>query len=161
MRDACGDERFDHLGVDHRAARRDLPDRPHQLVDVGDAFLQEVGPTLRAFVEELERVARLDVLAEHDDTDGGVGHAERLGRPHALVGAGRWHPDVGDHDIGLVLRHEVEERIEVFAGTDDLDVGVGVEQSRDSLAHEVVVFGDDDADRHGPRRLREPAPLSR
>ena len=48
-----------------------------------------------------------------------------------------------------------EQRVVVARRRDDLDVGLRVEQADDAFAHEVVVLGDDDPDRH-PRRLREP-----
>ncbi len=152
---AGGDKRVDDLRVDHRAACRDLGDGADELVDVGDPLLQQVGPPLGPFVEELERVAGLHVLAEDHDADAGVRGPDRLGGADALVGAGRRHPDVGHDDVGLVLGHEGEERIEVFAGADHLDVVVGVEEPGDRLADQIVVFGDDDTDRHGASRLRE------
>ncbi len=56
-RGVCGirlrrDQRLDHPGVEHRAARGDLVDRLDELVDVGDPFLEQVsepgGPAVRA-----------------------------------------------------------------------------------------------------------------
>ena len=71
-----------------------------ELVDVGHALLQEVGAPLGSAVEQLERVAGLDVLAEHDDAELGMRLAQLRGGAHTFVGAGRGHADVGEHDVG-------------------------------------------------------------
>ena len=46
-----------------------------------------------------------------------------------------------------------EQRLEVAADGDDLDVRLRLEQTTDALADEVVVVGEHDADRH-ERRIR-------
>src|SRR3954465_12115796 len=59
-------ELFDDLRIDDRAAVGDLADGVDQLVDVADPLLQQVGPALGPAREQVERVARARVLAEHD-----------------------------------------------------------------------------------------------
>jgi hypothetical protein len=59
---AAGDERVDHVGVDHRASGADLADRVQQLIEVADALLQQVRQTAGAVAEQLERVVLLEVL---------------------------------------------------------------------------------------------------
>ena len=73
---------------------------------------------------------------------------------HALVGAGRRHADVGEHDVGRRGARPPDQRVEVFAHARDLDVGDAVEQARDGLANEVVVLGDHDPDRHAGEATR-------
>ena len=65
-----------HRRVDHRAAARDDLDRRLQLAAVVHAVLEQVGAALGAVGEQVEAVARLGVLAEHDDPDLGVGLAQ-------------------------------------------------------------------------------------
>ena len=97
------DQHVHDLGVDHRAAGRNLADRLHQLDAVPDVLLQQVGPSGRAVLEELQRVVRADVLADHDDADLGMALPQRRRGLDALVGVRRGHSDVRDHDIGPVL----------------------------------------------------------
>ena len=110
-----GDELLDHPGIDDRAAGGDLADRRHQLLHVADPLLEQVGAPGRALLEQGQRVLRLGVLAEHHHADGGVGDAETLGGTDALVGAGRWHANVGEDHIRLVLVDSGEERREIGA----------------------------------------------
>ena len=79
--------------------------------------------------------------------------AQVLGCADALVGARRRHPDVGEHDIRQLRLDGGEQRVEVAAGSNDLDVGARLEQAPRALAHEIVVFGEHDAERH-PSKLR-------
>jgi len=143
-----GDERLDHLGIHDRAALGDRADRADELVDVVDALLEQVGAALAPVLEQRQRVPRLRVLAEHDDADPRVALAQEVGRADALVGPGRRHPDVGDDDVRPLGLDCGEQRVQVVAGGDDLDVGLRLEQAARALADEVVVVGDDDAQRH-------------
>ena len=73
---------------------------------------------------------------------------ELLGRLDALVEPVRRHADVGDHDVGLLRVDGREQRVEVAARGDDLELRLGLEQPPNSLADEVVVVGEHDPDRH-------------
>jgi hypothetical protein len=64
--------------ADHRAGVGDSLQRGHQLLAVVQAFLQEVRATVGAALEQCEAVARLDILAEHDDADVGCVSRRRL-----------------------------------------------------------------------------------
>ena len=57
----------DDLGIERRAAVGNSPDGGAELVQVGDAILEEVADTFCASGEKLERVARLDVLREDEN----------------------------------------------------------------------------------------------
>ena len=50
---------------------------------------------------------------------------------------------------GVVGLDHGDEAVEVLAHARDLDVGVDLEQAGDGFAHQVVVLGHDDPDRHG------------
>ena len=97
------DERLDHLGVDHRTAAGNRADGVDQLAPLGEPLLEQVGPALGPAVEQAQRVAGLDVLRQNDDADIWVAGAQFGCRPDPLVGAGRRHADVGQHDIRRVL----------------------------------------------------------
>ena len=49
---------------------------------------------------------------------------------------------------GLFVVDRGEQRIEVAADGDDLEVGLAREQPRDALTDEVVVFSEHDSNRH-------------
>ena len=74
----------------------------------------------------------------------------------ALVGAGRRHPDVGEHDVGLVLVDGGEQPGQVVDGRDHVDVVLVLEHAQDALAHDQHVLGD-----HHPQRHRRANPIRR
>ena len=67
----------------------------------------------------------------------------------------RRHADVRDDDVRALGIDGGEQRVEIAARRDDLDLGLRLEQAPDALADEIVVFGEHDSDRHAPslRRL--------
>ena len=135
--------------------------RAPQHVDVGHALLQEVGASVGAVLEQRERVVGLDVLAEHHDADVRVRRPDEVRGAHALVGPGRRHPDVGDHDIGRIGLDAGDQRVEILVRGDDLEAGFDAEEADDAFPHEVVVLGHDDSDRHaGSLRAREDMPAA-
>ena len=73
----------------------------------------------------------------------------------ALVDAVRRHADVGDDDVGPLGVDGREQRVEIAADGDDLDLRLGLEQAAYTLADEVVVVGEHDPDRHEPRRMTQ------
>ena len=84
----AGEQRLDHLGVEHRPAAGDLVQRADQLVEVGDPLLEQVAHAGDAVGQQLEGVVLLDVLREDDDADAGVLGADPLGGLDALVRCG-------------------------------------------------------------------------
>ena len=84
-------------------------DRFDELVDVGDAALEQVADPLAAG-EQLHRVVDLDVGGEHEDP--AAGNSSRMTRAASspsVVCVG-WHPDVDDDELGFVRADEGEER---------------------------------------------------
>ena len=63
------DERLDDLRIHHRAAVGDCSDRRDELLEIRHPLLQEVRTACGPALEQRQRVARLGVLAEHDDAD--------------------------------------------------------------------------------------------
>ena len=91
------------------------------------------------------------MLAEHDDPDLGARLTKLRRRLDALVRQPGRHPDVGDDDIRAVRCDRLEQRVEIAARRDDLEVVLRLEQMPEPLADEVLVFGQHDPDRHGAR----------
>ena len=88
----------------------------------------------------------LDVCGENEDRrrrDLLANHPRRL-EPFRCVA--RRHPDVDDHELGLVLADELDQLGGVPALAHDLEVGT-LEQARQTLAEEDVVVGHDHAGR--------------
>ena len=70
----------------------------------------------------------------------GMGATEALGGADALVGVRGRHPDVGEHDVGLLLADRVEQLAEV-TGLDDLvDRGVLGQERDEALTEEHAVL---------------------
>ena len=129
------------------------------------AVLEQVADAARAVGDEPHRERRLDVLRQHEDADRrSVLGADRLGRPQALVGVGRRHPDVHDGDVGSMLADGGEQLVGRAGLGDDLEPGLG-EQPRDALAQEERVVGEDECAgsrgvapaRGSPRRTARPS----
>ena len=91
----------DDLGVERRAAAVDTAQRRDEVLDVGDAVLEQVAEPLGILGQHPRRDAELDVLGQDHDRDLRVARADRLRRDQALVGVRRRHPDVDDRDVGL------------------------------------------------------------
>ena len=51
----------------------------------------------------------------------------------------------------MLRLHRGEQGVEVAAHRRDLDVGLGLEQPLHALAHEQMILGDHEPDRHGAR----------
>ena len=143
-----GNEALDDLGIDDRASRRHLPDRADELAEVVDALLEQVATSCGAALEQRERVARLGVLAEDDDPDLRMRLPEPSRCLDALVDAARGHADVGDDDVRSLRLDGGEQRVQVLADRDDLDLGLGLEQPPHALADEIVIICEHDANRH-------------
>ena len=58
------------------------------------------------------------------------------------------HPDVHQHHVGVLAGGEGDGLGAVARLADDLDVGLTGEQHREPAAHERLVVGDHDPDRH-------------
>ncbi len=97
-------------------------------------------------LEQLERVALLDVLGEDEHRRVGVALADLLGRAQPFVGVRRRHLDVHDRDVGAVRADLQQQVVGRAALPDDLEPLVG-KQAGDALAQEHRVVGEGDADR--------------
>ena len=145
------DQHLDDARVDHRTASRHLANGADQLVDVGHALFQQIGATACALLEERERVLGLRVLAQDDDAHGGPLRPQALRGAKALVSAGRWHADVRDDHLGVVLLDGSLEIGKIDAARQQLDFFGGLEELPDAFAEQVVILGEHHTDRHGMR----------
>ena len=131
-----------------------------QLVDVGHPFLQQVGPPGRPGLEQRQRVGRLDVLAQHDDADPGMGHPQLGCDADTFVGAGGRHADVGDDHVGDVVGDGSPALSQIPARCDQRQVRLGPDEGGQALADQVVIVGEHDPDGHR-REPRGVVPLRR
>ena len=88
----------------------------------------------------------LDLDMGREDDDAGLREllADRVRRLEALGRVRRRHPNVDDHELGLVLAHELEKLSRVTSLTDDLETGP-LEQAREAFTQQDVVVGHDDS----------------
>ena len=141
----------DDLGIDGRAAIGDPGQRVHELLDPPDPVLEQIADAAStAGVEQLGRVGRLHVLAEHEHRQRRVVGAQGHRRPQPLVGEPGRHAYVGDHHVGRIGPHGHLQRLGVPDGG-----GHGVAEPRQQpdqpLPQQHRVLGDDypEGGRHG------------
>ena len=141
--------------IDGSSAEPPSATRAHrvgEVVDVGDAVLEQVADAVGALREQLHRVLGLGVLREHDDAHARVRLADAPRGAHALVGVRRRHADVDHGDVRLERADRVHQVDGVLGLCDDLEARIR-EHACDALAHECGIVGDRDAQRahHGRR----------
>ena len=131
----------DDLGVEHRAALADGADGVRERVEVADAVLEQVADALGAVADQVDRVALLDVLGEHEHLRVRVLLADLHRRAQAVVGVGRRHLDVDDRDVGPV-RPDLAAQVDRVAGLADHVEARLLQQAAQPLAEAAA----------GPRR---------
>ena len=126
-----------------------LPDRDQELLEVGNALLEQVGTARSALLQEGDGIGRVVVLAEQDHAGSRAGLPQVLCRPDALVRARGRHADIGQDDIGLGGGDRREQGVIVLADGHQLEVRRGLEEPPDALPDEIVVLGEDHPNGHG------------
>ena len=115
--------------------------------DVEDALLEQVADPLGVLLDQPHRVARLDVLGEHEHADAGCSARIRWAatRPSSVWVGGIRMSTIATS--GRVAAHLAQQRRRASSAcADDVDAGV-LEQAHDPLAGQHRVLGDDYA--HG------------
>ena len=112
-----------HLGVERGAARGHPAQRVEELGHVGHPVLEQIADAAGVRRQQVGGVPLLHVLRQHEDGDVRPLGADHQGRPDALVGVRRGHPDVGDHQVGPFPFHGVEQRGRVTRRGRDLEPG--------------------------------------
>ena len=140
------------LGSSAEPPLGDPLDRGDEVGQVVDPVFQQVADSFCAVLQQLERVALLDVLGEHEHGRAGMLLADLLRRAQSLVGLGRRHLDVHDRDVGAVRPDLQQQILGRAALAHDLE-SLALEQTGDALAQKHGVVGEDDADRRSLVRL--------
>ena len=133
-------QRVDDVRVDDALAAAHRLQRRHEVLDVGDALLEQVAAPGAAAGHQRQRSLGIRVLGQHHHPELRVRATEALGGPDALVGVGGRHPDVGQHHVGVVLGDRLEQLTEV-TGLDHLvDSRVLGEQRDEPLTEQHAVL---------------------
>ena len=165
------DELRDDLRVERRASIGDMLDRFDEALDVGHTVLEQVAhPAAGGVGDELERVALLDVLREHEDGCIGVAPSDLERRPQPIVRIRRRHADIHHRHLGLVRRDLAHELRGVARLADDLEAPL-FQQPHEALPQQHRVVRNhyphgDPASRpprlpSGPKRWKGPPSSSR
>jgi hypothetical protein len=140
--DHLGDDLRIEDGASGRHAAHCLAEGSH----VADAVLEQVTSAGGVVADQLQRVAILEVLRQHEDTGAGKLVPDAQRRPQSVVAVLRWHLDVGHHHVRFVAPGFAHQVIRVTGDADHLEAGV-LEHPDDPFAHEELVFADHDAQR--------------
>jgi hypothetical protein len=97
----AGEQLAYDFGVDDRGSGGDAGNGVGELLDVADAFLEQVARSdaVAAVVQQFLGEGLLDVLAEDEDRESGLLGLESAGSPQPLVRLTGWHTDVGDDQV--------------------------------------------------------------
>ncbi len=105
------------------------------------ALLEEVRAAVRAVLEERERIAGMAVLAQHHHSGLWVRFTQDRRGAYSLVRLRGRHADVGQNHVRLVARDGVEQRVEIAARGDHVDLGFRRKELHEPFAHDEAVFG--------------------
>ena len=141
----AGEQLRDDLRVERGPAGRHVAQRGREVLDVGDAVLEQVAEARGVLDQDPHRDPDLDVLGEDHDRRVRVAGADLARRVEPLLRVGRRHPHVDDHDVGRVL---VDRRVQLDGvGRLRRDLEPAAPQQRsDALADQQAVIGDHDSD---------------
>ena len=137
------------LRVDHRSAGGHPAHGVGQVVEPRHALLEQVADPGRVLADEVDRVARLDVLRQHEDGDLGLRPADVPRGLEALRRVRRRHPHVDDRDVRSLAVDEREQPGNVLGLADDPEAR-RLERGRQRLAEQDGVVCQDDPDRPRP-----------
>ncbi len=146
------------LRADDRVAGGHAADGVGQISDPRDAVLEQVAESASIRPDQVDGVARFDVLGQHEDREPRVGASQTLGCLEPLGRVGRWHPDFHDDDVRGRALDQVLEIDGIARLPDHLETGRG-EACGERLAQEDGVVGQDDADTlaHGDHPATSPS----
>jgi membrane-associated phospholipid phosphatase len=142
---AAGRDKFlDEDRIHDRGAADDPLQRLDEVVDVGNAALQQVAAALTAG-EQVHRVLDLDVRRQDQDGDHGELGTDHPGRVQAFGGMAGRHPDVHDHQLRILLPHQLHE-LRGVTGLPDHGKARALEQAREPLAQQDIIVSQHDTD---------------
>jgi len=150
------DEDLDDLRIDDGAALGDAAHGVRDLRAVIQPILEEIRATIRSVLQQRERVGRIAVVAEDDDTGAGAGAAQLPRQPDPVIGHVRAHADPYDGNVQIVFANGGAHGIGVAADGDEVDARRLFEHLPDCLADKEMVVGDSDAHGHGTGRHSHP-----
>jgi len=136
-------ELLNQSGVDDRSAATHSAHGVEELVDIGDAALEQVAGAAPAR-KQRHRVLHLYVCREDQERRLRELFADHLGCLEALGPMVGRHADVDDREIGLLLAYQPRQFRPVTRLPDYL-VPAPLKQAREALAHQHVIVGDDDS----------------
>ena len=137
VRPAGRDELLHQRRVDDGAAAAERSQRLQELVDVGDPALEQVAAALPAG-QQVHRMLHLDVGRQHQDRDLGKLGPDDPGRVEALGRVVGRHPDVHDHQVGMLLPDRGEELGGVAGLGHHVEAGA-IEQAGQALAEQDII----------------------
>lgn len=122
----------DDLGVDDGSAGDDAADSIGEILKATHVVFEDIADPGGVIAEQLQRVARLDVLREHEDGDTRMSTPDEMRGLEAFRRVSGRHPDVDNDHVGRVALNRREETIDVARSPDHL------EPSRDQAGGECL-----------------------
>jgi hypothetical protein len=110
---------------------------------VGHSLLEEIAHAGRVVAEQVDGVARFDVLGEDQHREARMIAAETEGGDEPFGGVRRWHSHVDDGEVRVEGGDRFEQLCRITRLGHDREARLG-EQSGESFAEEDGVVGEDD-----------------
>ena len=141
-----GHQPLGHRRIDHTTARRDPLQRVEEHVRIGHPILEQIARPRRTRPSHPHRIARVQVLGEHQHADLRESRTDALRSNQPFVGERRRHSDVDKRHVGDVPRDRLMQLAGVGNSREDLDVVI-TQQRCHAIAHQRGVISD-----HHPQR---------
>ena len=147
-----GHELCHDLGIEGGAAGGDAYEGIRELADVGHPVLEQIADAACSVRQELARVLRLDVLAEHQHGRSRDQPAGLDRRAQSLVALRGRHAHVDDGDVGPMADDRGHERWPVADGSHDRRIAI-LDEPHEAFAQEDRILRD-----HHPHAVLLPWP---
>ena len=115
----------DDLGIDDGSAGDDAADSIGEILKATHVVFEDIADPGGVIAKQLHRVARLDVLREHEDGDTRMSTPDDMRGLEAFRCVSGRHPDVDNDHVGRLALNRREETIDVARLPDHLEPSRG------------------------------------
>ncbi len=113
---------LDHERIQHRPTCGDLVHRLAELVEVRNAFLQQIAAGRGTAVQQPRHVVGIRVLRQDNHPDIRMRGPHPPGQPNALIRRRRRHPHIGEQQRRMMLFDEFDGGVIILSDANDIHI---------------------------------------